>query len=268
MTAGSNPVPSATTQHHMPDLNQSERPKAALIIGAKRVGQVVAHRLAQDGINLAIAYRSSANEAQQLADSISSVDTILIQADLSDELQANSAVKETIEALGGIDYVINLASDYPYAPFDSLDGAAWDRAMATAKGSYLVGVEAARNMRRNPGPNRGHIIFFGDWAAEETPYNDYLPYLTAKAAIHFMTRCLAAEVAPFGVRVNAVAPGPTMRPPEITPVDWNRAIAAKAPLQQESSVNDIAEIIATLLQTSSITGEIIRVDSGRHIRGV
>ncbi len=247
---------------------QSERPKAALIIGAKRVGRVVAQRLAQDGVNLAIAYRSSVNEAQQLVDSISDVDTTLVQADLSNEYQVVGAVKQTVGAFGGLDYVVNLASDYPYAPFDSLNGASWDRAMATAKGSYLIGLHAARQMRRNPGPQRGHIIMFGDWAAEETPYTDYLPYLTAKAAIHFMTRCLAAEVAPFGVRVNAVAPGPTMRPPEIPPTVWNRDIAAKAPLQQESSVDDIAEIIATLVQTSSITGEIIRVDSGRHIRGV
>ena len=207
-------------------------------------------------------------EAQSLADSITNVDTVLIQADLSDERQVIGAVKETVGALGGLDYVVNLASDYPYAPFDSLDGAAWDHAMGSARGSYLIGLHAAKQMRLNPRPNRGHIIMFGDWAAEETPYTDYLPYLTAKAAIHFMTRCLAAEVASFGVRVNAVAPGPTMRPPEITPEDWDRAIAAKAPLQLESSVNDIAEIIATLLRTSSITGEIVRVDSGRHIRGV
>ena len=247
---------------------RSDRPKSALIVGAKRIGQIVAHRLAKDGINLAIAYRSSADEAQLLAASVPSVDTAVIQADLSDEDQVRGAVSETVGVLGGIDYVVNLASDYPYAPFDALDGAAWDRAMATAKGSYLLGVHAARQMRRNPGPNRGHIIMFGDWAAEETPYNDYLPYLTSKAAIHFMTRCLAAEVASFGVRVNAVAPGPTMRPSEITPIDWSRDIVAKAPLQQESSVEDIAEIIATLLQTSSITGEIIRVDSGRHIRGI
>ncbi len=252
----------------MSDPTQPERPKAALIVGAKRVGQVVAHRLAEEGINLAIAYRSSVAEAQSLADSITNVDTALIQADLSDEHQVIGAVKETVGALGGLDYVVNLASDYPYAPFDSLDGAAWDRAMASAKGSYLIGLHAAKQMRLNPGPNRGHIIMFGDWAAEETPYTDYLPYLTAKAAIHFMTRCLAAEVASFGVRVNAVAPGPTMRPPEITPEDWDLAIAAKAPLQLESSVNDIAEIIATLLRTTSITGEIVRVDSGRHIRGV
>ncbi len=252
----------------MLDPTQPTRPKAALIIGAKRVGQVVARRLAEDGINIAIAYRSSAAEAQQLADSITTVDTALIQADLSHEHQVIGAIKETIGALGGLNYVVNLASDYPYAPFDSLDGASWDQAMATAKGSYLIGLHAAREMRRNPGPNRGHIIMFGDWAAEETPYTDYLPYLTAKASIHFMTRALAAEVANFGVRVNAVAPGPTMRPPEITPAIWNRDIVAKAPLQLESSVNDIAEIIATLLRTSSITGEIVRVDSGRHIRGV
>ena len=252
----------------MPDAEQSNRSKVALIVGTKRVGETIAHRLAQDGVNLAIAYRSSATEAQNLADSISNVSTALIQADLNDERQVMGAVTQTIDALGRLDYVVNLASDYPYAPFDSLDGAAWDSAMTTARGSYLLGIHAARQMRHNDGPNRGHIILFGDWAAEETPYNDYLPYLTAKAAIHFMTRCLAAEVAPFGIRVNAIAPGPTMRPAEISPEEWDMAIAAKAPLQQESSAEDIAEIVATIIRTSSITGEIIRVDSGRHIRGV
>ncbi len=252
----------------MTNATETGKSKSAMIVGAKRVGQVVAERLASDGINLAIVYRSSMAEAKSLADSVSNVDTILLQADLSDEHQVRNAVSETVATFGSIEYVINLASDYPYTPFASLDGAAWDHAMATAKGSYLLGIESARIMRRNPGPNRGHIIMFGDWAAEETPYTDYLPYLTAKAAIHFMTRCLAAEVAEFGVRVNAVAPGPTMRPPDISEQDWDRAIAAKAPLRQESSAHDIAEIIAALIKTSSITGEIVRVDSGRHIRGV
>ena len=58
---------------------QSDRPKSALIVGTKRVGQIIARRLAKDGINLAIAYRSSAEEAQLLAASISSVDTALIR---------------------------------------------------------------------------------------------------------------------------------------------------------------------------------------------
>ncbi len=249
-------------------MKEGSRTKTALIVGAKRVGQSVAQRLAADGVNLAIAYRTSKVEAEQLAESISEVETTTIQADLSLEDDARDAVAQTVKTLGGLDYVVNLASDYPYAPFDSLDDSAWEQAMASAKGSYLLGVHAARQMRRNSGPNRGHIIMFGDWAAEETPYTGYLPYLTAKAAIHFMTRGLAAEVAPFGVRVNCIAPGPTMRPPEISVANWNRAIVDKAPLKIESSVQDVAEIVATLVNTSSVTGEIIRVDSGRHIRGV
>ncbi len=247
---------------------ESEPRKTALIVGTKRVGQVVAQRLAVAGVNLAIAYRSSDIQARDLAASITGVDTMLIRADMSVETDVISAIDQTAATFGKLDYLINLASDYPYTPFDALDSEAWDHAMATAKGSYLLAVHAARLMRRNPGPDRGHIIMFGDWAAEETPYTDYLPYLTAKAAVHFMTRCLAAELAPSGIRVNTIAPGPTMRPPEIPLATWNRDIASKAPLQIESSVDDIAEMIAAIIRTTTITGEIIRVDSGRHIRGV
>ena len=248
--------------------------KTVLLVGAKRVGKQVALRLANAGYNIAIAYRSSRQEAEETAhlisenDATSSIKTTLIKADLTQQSDVNAAVEQTVQELGSIDATINLASDYPRTPFSSLNADQWDRAMSAAKGSYLLGVHAARAMASNPGPVRGHIVLFGDWAAEQTPYTDYLPYLTAKAAIHFMTRALAAEVAPLGVRVNCIAPGPTMRPPEISQEDWDAAILESSPLQQESSATDIAEIIATLLATSSVTGETIRVDSGRHIRGV
>ena len=91
-----------------------------------------------------IAYRTSKVEAEQLAESISEVETTTIQADLSLEDDARDAVAQTVKTLGGLDYVVNLASDYPYAPFDSLDDSAWEQAMASAKGSYLLGVHAAR----------------------------------------------------------------------------------------------------------------------------
>ncbi len=64
--------------------------------------------------------------------------------------------------------------------------------MSAAKGTYLLATHCARAMSWNAGPTRGHLIFFGDWAADETPYLDYLPYLTGKAAVHFMTRGLRA----------------------------------------------------------------------------
>lgn len=248
--------------------------KTALLVGAKRVGRQVAIRLAESGYDIAIAYRSSKSEAEETAqmivdnDATSLIKTVLIQADLTQTSDVKRAIEHTVEELGSIHATINLASDYPRTPFGTLNADQWDSAMSAAKGSYLLGVNAARAMASNPGPVRGHIVFFGDWAAEQTPYTDYLPYLTAKAAIHFMTRALAAETAPLGVRVNCIAPGPTMRPPEISQEEWDAAILENSPLQQQSSADDIAEIVATLLRTSSVTGETIRVDSGRHIRGV
>ena len=241
--------------------------KAALIVGAKRIGVTVANRLFQAGFNIAIAYRRTPVNENDFAPPDDA--TILtIQADISNEHDVKSAINATVNRLGRIDAVINLASDYPRAPFDTLDATSWDRAMDAAKGSYLLGIHAARAMADNAGPVRGHIIYFGDWAAEQTPYTDYLPYLISKAAIHFMTRGLAAEVAPLGIRVNCIAPGPTMRPPEISQRAWDAAIQSKSPLRQESSTDDIANMIATLLASSSITGELIRIDSGRHIRGI
>ena len=92
------------------------------------------------------------------------------------------------ESLGNLSFVVNLAAGFPRNPFETLDSAAWDEAMSFAKGSYLLNVHAARLMMSNEGPTRGHIVQFSDWAAWETPYKDYLPYLTAKAAIDFMTK--------------------------------------------------------------------------------
>ena len=241
--------------------------KAALIVGAKRIGVTVARRLFQADFDIAIAYRNTPVAESDIAPPDDAA-LLTVQADISEEDDVKTAIDATVNRLGRLDAVINLASDYPRAPFDTLDATCWDRAMDSAKGSYLLGIHAARAMARNSGPVRGHIIYFGDWAAEQTPYTDYLPYLTSKAAVHFMTRGLAAEVAPRGIRVNCIAPGPTMRPPEISQEAWDAAIEAKSPLRQESSADDIADMIATLLASSSITGEVIRIDSGRHIKGV
>ena len=193
--------------------------------------------------------------------------TMLVQADLGVESDVKRAVAQVADELGDLTYVVNLASDFPHNPFETLDGKAWDQAMATARGAYLLAVHSARVMARNDGPTRGHIVMFGDWAAGETPYREYLPYLTAKAAVGFMTRAFAVELAPQGILVNTIAPGPTMRPPEISAESWRENVLASAPLGRESSALEMAEMVVTLLKSETITGETIRIDSGRHIAG-
>jgi NAD(P)-dependent dehydrogenase (short-subunit alcohol dehydrogenase family) len=248
---------------------QSLNGKGALLVGTRRVGAVVARRLAAEGVNLAISYRRSRAEAESLRESlVGTVDrVILVQGDLGDEGDVQRMVAESADGLGGLSVVVNMASDYPRTPFEELDTAAWDRGMVGAKGAYLLTLHAARRMMDNPGPTRGHIVTFSDWAARETPYTSYLPYLTSKAAVDFMTRAFAVELAEQGILVNAIAPGPTMRPPEISERLWQESVLAQAPLHRESTPEDIAEVLVGLLRTESVTGETIRVDSGRHLAG-
>ena len=225
---------------------------------------MVARRLAAEGVRQAIFYHTSKDDAEALAAEVSGE---AIHCDMTSEDQVSQSCQEAADALGGIDFLVHMASGFERVPFDRLDGGAWDRAMGDAKGAYLLSLHAARHMRRNAGPARGHIISFGDWAAGETVYSHYLPYLTAKAAVHYMTRAFAVELAPHGILVNTVAPGPTMRPAFIAPESWERNVVAETPLRHESSPEDMAEMVAALLKMESVTGEVVRVDSGRHLGG-
>jgi pteridine reductase len=243
--------------------------RGGLIVGTRRVGAVVAKRLAAEGTNLAIAYRKSKDEAERLRQEILPLvdHSCLIQGDLTNENDVQRMLITAKKQLRDLSFIINLASDYFHTPFQHLDAHSWKRSMATAEGSFILAVHAMRQMMSNQGPTRGHVIFFGDWAAGETPYRDFLPYLTAKSAIHFMTRAFAKEVADHGILVNCIAPGPTMRPSNLSQEAWEKQIIPRTALRRESSPNDIAEVIIALLRSETITGEIIRVDAGRHLVG-
>src|SRR5256885_1613009 len=90
------------------------------------------------------------------------------------------------------------------------------------------------------------IVYRSSRAAAATPFPGYLPYLTGKAAVHFLTRAFAVELASYGILVNAISPGPTMRPGEVSGSEWHDNLQ-RTPLRRESSATEMAELIATLL---------------------
>ena len=243
--------------------------RRALVAGARRIGAAVALRIAESGADVAVSYRSSREEAEELCARIAAAGarTAAIRADLADERGAERAAAGAAEALGGLDFAVTLASGYAPAKLSEITAGQWDEAMADARASFLFAQAAARRISLNPGPSRGQIVLFTDWAALHAPYRGYVPYMTAKAAIAFMTRALAAELAPAGIQVNAIAPGPTERPPDIPPAEWEASAVALSPLRRESAASDIAGMVAALLATETVTGEVIRVDSGRHLAG-
>ena len=243
------------------------RGRCAVVVGTRRIGQEISLRLASLGMEVGILYRSSRDEAESLAGEVRLLGrrSIAVQSLLGDDAHVTKSLDTIEAACGPVSCLINLASDYQRTPFETLDAEAWDRGMQAARVNYLLAIHAARRMKVQLGPTRGHILQFGDWAAGETPYKNYLPYLTAKAAIQFMTRALAVELASDGILVNTIAPGPTVRPPDLSEEVWASEVVARTPLRRESSVDDIVELAVTLLRSDTITGEVIRVDSGRHI---
>jgi len=237
--------------------------KVALVTGGARIGQVVAHSLAAHGCDLALVYRGSreAAEASAKAAISAGVRAITIRADATDEDQIAAAVKETHRALGRIDILLNMASVYLSTP--DPNEADWSNTIdANARSVFLFSTSAAPIMKQSGG---ARIINFADWlpVSGRPRYRGFVPYYSSKAAVVALTESLALELAPE-ILVNAIAPGPILAPPGLTPEESMEVMKA-TPLRRWGGAAEIAKTVRFLVDSDFITGECIRVDGGRHL---
>ncbi|HYB72113.1 MAG TPA: SDR family oxidoreductase [Candidatus Sulfotelmatobacter sp.] len=240
------------------------RGKVAWITGGKRVGQVVAEALARRGAHIAASYRGSRAEAEETvrrAEALG-VKGLAVRADVSKEHDVRAAVEAIRDALGGIHILVNMAS--AYAPPAGLpDGALWDFHLdANLRSAYLCSTHAAPLMRQAGG---GRIVNFSDWASLGHPYGGrgMVEYHTAKAGVAALTLAHARAFAPE-VLVNAVAPGPILPPPGYTQKEIE-AVEKLTPLRRWGGAEEIAKAVLFLVETDFVTGEVLRVDGGRHL---
>ena len=241
--------------------------RIALITGGRRIGAVVATELARRGADIAVVYRRSRAEAEETADTLRTIGrrAVLVQADLSDPESCERVVDETVDALGRLDVLINMASRYVSKPIDDLTVQDWNAQLdVDLRAAWLCARAAVPHMRRLRG---GRIINFSDWVARSgrPRYTGYLPYYVAKAGIVALTEALALELAADQILVNAIAPGPIVAP-ENTSDEEFASVERATPLGHWGGEIEIAKAVLALIDSDFITGETIRVDGGRHLK--
>jgi NAD(P)-dependent dehydrogenase (short-subunit alcohol dehydrogenase family) len=237
--------------------------KVALITGGARIGQVVASALANRGCSLSLTYRGSRDAAEagaQLARN-AGVKATVLRADATNEAEIIAAVGETVKLLGRLDILINMAAIYEKTP--NPDGSLWSAIQdANAKSAFLYSIHSAPIMKQN---GSGRIVNFSDWlpVTGRPHYKDYVPYYVSKASVAALTEALALQLAPE-ILVNAIAPGPILAPPNLTP-DENAQVLEATPLARWGGAEEIAKTVMFFVETDFVTGEFIRVDGGRHL---
>jgi 3-oxoacyl-[acyl-carrier protein] reductase len=240
--------------------------RVVIITGGKRIGRVVAQRLADRGADLVLSYRGSKAEADE---TVKDVETrgrraIAVAADVSRAADCSALIAAADSAFGRVDALVNMASVYGSKPFDQLTEADFDRDLAVnLKSAFLCAKAAIPVMRRSGG---GRIVNFADWLARSgrPAYLGFTSYYVAKAGIIALTEALALELARDQILVNAIAPGPILAPPDMDSEEA-AAVAKATPVGRWGGEGEIATAVIALIETNFITGETLRVDGGRHL---
>ena len=239
--------------------------RVVLITGPKRIGAEVGKAAAARGADVALGYNRSRAEAEQAADDIRAAGrrALCLQADMSDPAACEQLVADTVAGLGRLDVLVNMASRYARAPMATITAEQWHAGRA-------VDLDAAFHCARAAAPHMregGRIINIADWlpASGRTRYTDYLPYYVAKGGVIALTEGLALELAPERILVNAIAPGPILAPPGTT-AEEIAAVEAATPLGRWGGAGEIVKAVLFLVDSDFVTGEVIRVDGGRHLR--
>ena len=238
-----------------------------LLTGGKRVGSVVAVELARRGADIALSYNRSRAEAEATAEAVRAAGrkAIVRQADVSRAEDCDALVAATVAEFGRLDVLVNMASVYRSVPFDQMTADDLQACLdVDLKAAFHCARAAAPHMKAAGG---GRIVNFSDWlAASERPrYKGYLGYYVAKKAVMGLTEALALELAEHQILVNAIAPGPILAPPGLAEEEFE-AVEKATPLGRWGGAEEIAKAVAALVETDFITGEVLRVDGGRHVR--
>ena len=239
--------------------------KVALVTGsARRIVAVTVRMLHQAGADVVVHYRSSADDAEKLADELNTIranSCFLQQADLLEIKQLSTMVDSIIKQTGRLDILVNNASTFYPTAIGEITEADWDNLMGSnLKAPLFLSQAVAPHLIKNQGCIVNMVDVHGF-----RPMKGYPVYSAAKAGLLMLTQSLARELGP-NVRVNGVAPGAILWPEaeENQNKAAQQALLNKTALKREGTPEDIAKTVLFLVRDANyITGQVIPVDGGR-----
>jgi len=241
--------------------------RVALVTGSTSgIGAAVARRLARDGYTVALHGRRPEEAVAPMLAGLPGGS--YHRVDLADPAEAGRLVREVIARHGRLDALVNNAGEtsvVPHADLKAATPALWHRMMdVNLIAPWLLIAEAEAALRTSAEQGRpASIVNIGSHAGYR-PKGASIPYATAKAALHHVTRLLALTLAP-AIRVNCVAPGLVDTPMS---AGWEASYAlwnAKAPMRRSARPEDIADLVAALTSNDYVTGEIVIADGGLNL---
>jgi len=242
--------------------------------GTSGIGQAIAVRFAEYGASVAINYLRQPEEAHDTREQVHAcvsrvkregVRDALVQGDVSNEDDVAEMVVTTVDQLGGLDVLVNNAGIQISRATDELSSADFDKVIAVnLRGAFLCAREAIRHFLAASQPG---VIINVSSVHQLIPKPDYLGYSVSKGGMQNLTRTLALEYAPRGIRVNGIGPGAT-----ITPINraWvedpvkKEQVESHIPMRRAGTADEMGGIACFLASDDAayITGQTLFVDGG------
>jgi NAD(P)-dependent dehydrogenase (short-subunit alcohol dehydrogenase family) len=242
--------------------------KAVLITGAgKRIGRALAEALATDGWAIAAHYADSKSEAEELVTEITDKGgkAVALQADLRDAAAVQTLVADAAAALGPLTALINNASTFERDMAHTLTAESWDTHLnANLRAPALLMRDFANQAALQDGSVADAcIINITDQRVDRlTP--DFTSYTVSKTGLATLTETFAQALAPQHIRVNAIAPGPTLPNPRQAQAEFDKQ-ASLVPLGHGATPDDIVAAARYILTARAMTGQTLMQDGGQHL---
>jgi NAD(P)-dependent dehydrogenase (short-subunit alcohol dehydrogenase family) len=245
------------------------RGKVALVTGAQQgIGRGIALAFAHEGADIAVNYLDDLAAAEAVMGEVRATGrrATLVQADVARPAEVKTMVTRARQALGGLDVLVNNAGVYPRVPFLEMREADWDLVLdVNLKGGFFCAQAAAQTMVDGGQP--GAIINLASQAIRGAVRGVH--YSASKGGVVAMTRAMALELAPYRIRVNAIAPGltDTAQPRYGNSEAELAAMASAVPLGRMAQPDDIAAVAVFLASDDArhVTGQTVHVNGGSYM---